>query len=89
MKTVKKQVSLKLEELEMNREGCGSMNYEGSVEYKYTFTTYQQIPNIETLQHFVEVQEPETVKEFREENNLSKDELTKWLNKNYHKNYIG
>ena len=80
MKTVKKKVRLNLDNIQAERRGCGISDI---TEYTYTFTTHEYIPNHGTLEHFVEVEEPETMKEFLSNEEISKKELVEWLNKNY------
>lgn len=49
-----------------------------------TFSTTDDF-NPQELEAFIEVEVPETLKEFREYHNLSKTELVDWLNDNYTK----
>lgn len=88
MKKVKKKVYLNPADMEIIRVGCGPEESQ-VYEYRYTFTTHSQIPNMETLEHFVEVEEPETLAEFRQQAGITKYDLVEWLNKNYHKSYLG
>jgi len=81
MKTVKKQVQLNLEQVSMERNECSFGRPESR--FTYEFTGYGHVPNIETLEFFVEVEEPETLKEFRQQKGITKTELVEWLNKNY------
>ena len=82
MKTVKKQVHLNLESMSLDQEGRCSF---GTTDYRfrYEFTGYDNLDNIDTLEVFIEVEEPETIKEFLCENDITKKDLVKWLNKNY------
>ena len=82
MKKVKKQIHLRLDKVNLNQNGgC----YLGRPENRYTyeFSGHGYIENIDTLEAFVEVEEPETIAEFREQKDLTKTELVDWLNKNY------
>ena len=81
MKKEKKKIELNLEQVSMDRMSFGCHEI-APAKYTYEFTTYEPVA-IETLECFVEVDVPETLSEFREMNNLSKEELTEWLNKNY------
>jgi hypothetical protein len=82
MKTVKKQVQLNLESVSMEqRDQCSWGRPESR--FTYEFTGYGHLPNIETLEFFVEVEEPETLAEFRQQKELTKTGLVEWLNKNY------
>ena len=81
MKTVKKKFELEHNSTEIELNNC---MFGGSTKrYIYTFSSSELLPNIETMECFVEVEEPETLKEFLEENNIPKKELVQWLNKNY------
>jgi len=82
MKTIKKEVSLQLESVHCEPINiCGELHR--SVRKELTFSTYENIDNIESLTHFVEVEEPETIKEFCSKHNLPKKELVEWLNEHY------
>ena len=81
MKKVKKEVSISLDSVSMERiDSCFGNE---SSRYTYEMSSRTHVPNIETLEFFVEVEEAETLKEFRELKNITKVELIDWLNKNY------
>ena len=83
MKTVKKKIELDIESTEM-MGGCSSwLSDSVGSRFRHTFISNGIIPNLETIECFVEVEEPETIKEFLQEKQLSKTELIEWLNKNY------
>lgn len=79
MRKERKLVDMRLEQVSVER-----MEHFGfaPMTYTYEFKTHEPI-DTETLECFVEVDVPETLAEFRQMNNLSKEELTEWLNKNY------
>ena len=83
MKTIKKKVDLIL-----TSSDCTVVDSNSSfaiVEHSYHFASKGFIPNIESLEFYVEVKEPETLKEFKKVHDLSSVELVDWLNKNYEK----
>ena len=77
MKTVKKEVLLELSSVE-RRDTCAY-----GIQYEYLFNSSKLLPIDQNTKVFIEVEEPETLKEFLEENNIPKKELVQWLNKNY------
>lgn len=81
MKTVKKKLDCSVESVSMEKMEC-LWGGDRPV-YTYTIKTNSYIPNIETLELFVDVEEPETLAEFREQKDITKVELVDWLNKNY------
>ena len=83
MKTIKKKVDLIL--TSSDRTVVDSNSLFDIVEYSYHFASKGFIPNIESLEFYVEVKEPETLKEFKKVHDLSSLELVGWLNKNYEK----
>ena len=83
MKTIKKKVDLIL--TSSDRTVVDSNSSFGIVEHNYHFASKGFIPNIESLEFYVEVKEPETLKEFKKVHDLSSVELVGWLNKNYEK----
>ncbi|MCP5063616.1 MAG: hypothetical protein GY936_14310 [Ignavibacteriae bacterium] len=54
----------------------------GSPVFTYTFTTRKEI-STETLECYVEIDVPETLAEFRDLHEYSKEDLLEWLNENY------
>lgn len=50
--------------------------------FQYTFESSQFI-DINNLEFYTEIYEPETLKEFKEHHNIPKKELLDWLNNNY------
>jgi len=48
----------------------------------YTFTCDELI-DVDFLRHFVEIDVPETISEFREIHDLSKEQLLDWLKEHY------
>ena len=87
MKTVKKQIYLNINLEEVTRDSGHSCFDIKSTRFKYSIGTNSYIENLETLEHFIEVEEPETLKEFLDVNEIKKKDLVKWLNINYKKNY--
>ena len=81
MKTVKKKLDCSIESLSMEQMEC--VWGDTRPIYTYKLVTNKYIPNIETLELFVDVDEPENLKEFRTQKDLTKIELVDWLNKNY------
>ena len=81
MKTIKKKVDLIL--TSSDRTVVDSNSLFDIVEHNYNFASKGFIPNIESLEFYVEVKEPETLKEFKKVHDLSSVELVDWLNKNY------
>ena len=80
MKTIKKKLDLTLTSSEFDTYldlGCSK--------YKYYFESKEFIPNIDSLEFHVQVNMPETLKEFKKVHDLSSLELVDWLNKNYEK----
>jgi hypothetical protein len=78
MKKAKKQVYLTPEETKFER-------FFGDIKsglYTYTFTS-SIFYNTNEIEHFIEVDVPETMREFKELYDLSPKELLEWLNKNY------
>lgn len=80
MEKVIKEVDLELDGMTMHYlDNC---MYQGKIfEYKFTSTTL--LPIIHDTKIFIEVDEPETIKEFLQEKNIDKKSLVEWLNKNY------
>tara|TARA_R110000851_G_scaffold263167_3_gene415687 strand:- start:647 stop:892 length:246 start_codon:yes stop_codon:yes gene_type:complete len=80
METVKKKIDFKLCEfnIESNRVDSG-------FRYRYEIGLYCDdfIDNFESVEFFIDTEEPETLKEFLETNNIKKSVLVDWLNKNY------
>lgn len=76
MKKVKKQLNLNL--IHTTTE---ISDFKGVI-HTYVVETRELI-DLGTLECFVEVDEPETLSEFRNKHGISKDGLTEWLNKNY------
>ena len=72
MRKVKKEVKLQLEQVETT---CNSQ--------VLTLSTHEYIGDIHSLQYYIEKEEPETLKEFKDIHKLSGKNLVKWLNKNY------
>ena len=84
MKKVKKEVRLELDSIDCEPVVlCRGMVEKSKL--SYCFSTHDFISNPETLTHFVEVDEPETIREFCDMNGIPKQELVKWLNKNFNK----
>lgn len=81
MKTKKKKVLLTPESVERRSSSCDLMFPQGV--FYYTFSSREHIPNIETMEHFIEVEEAETLKEFRKLKDVSKEELVEFLNQNF------
>lgn len=79
MKTIKKEVKLDLvsEEVYLDRFPNGD-----SIRQEMIYSL-NKIVDTSKLTHFVEIEFPESLKEFREVNNLSKKDLLNWLNENY------
>ena len=80
MKTIKKKIDLTLTSSEFDIYpdlGCSK--------YGYYFKSKQFISNIDSLEFHVQVNMPETLKEFKKVHDLSSVELVDWLNKNYEK----
>ena len=82
MKTMTKEVKLNYESCSREMVG-GTCFREPQFYYHYTFTSNELIPNPETIQAFVEVEVPETIKEFKQHNDMTSRELLDWLNENY------
>ena len=82
MKKVKKRVQLNLESISSEPLHC-SFTLDDRRELTYKFTTYEHIPNPQSMEFYVEVEEPETLKEWLEEKGIQKNELVDWLNENY------
>jgi hypothetical protein len=76
MKTEKKQVYLKPYEVELVRPSG-----EGG-DWKYTFTLDKFI-DVHNMEHFIEVDVPENMGEFRKLHCVASKDLLEWLNKNY------
>lgn len=77
MKKTKKEVKLTLIGVECY------YNELSTYRYAYTFGSNEFFTSEDNLQHFIEVNEPETIKEFCEKHNMPKKEVIEWLNKNY------
>lgn len=75
MKTIKKEVPVRILEVEINQGFSGTI-------HKYIIESAEWFPAKKATM-IKEFLEPETLKEFREEKELSKTELVDWLNKNY------
>ena len=60
-----------------------SCSMEADVEYRTTIATREFPGDPEGLKLFQTIEVAETLKEFRELNGLSKEDLVKWLNSNY------
>jgi len=87
MKTIKKEVNLELLESTMNIDSNMSGGLFGPFpvvrnKQKLTFNCYEFL-DPRDLTHFIDVEIPETLKEFREHHEISKKDLIDWLNKNY------
>ena len=82
MKKVKKRVNLNIELTEINCYGNDCNYLSRQNEFIYRIQTNEQI-DLETIEFYVEVEEPETYKEFKKEHNLNSKQLIEWLNKNY------
>ena len=80
MKTIKKKVDLILTSSDFE-----SYTGLGCDKYSYHFEGKEFIPNIDSLEFYIEAEEPETIKEFRKVHELSSKELVEWLNSNYSK----
>ena len=85
MKTVKKKLDLTVHLEKVKGLGCGWDNDYLRNEYTYTIITYKPIENLDTIEFYVEVDEPETLKEWLNETGIPKKHLVDWLNKNYKK----
>lgn len=59
-----------------------SVTAPGFTKYEYTFSSPEHI-SLPTVEVTHEVDVPETLKEFREMHDLTKERLVEWLNKNY------
>jgi hypothetical protein len=68
---------------EVNYEG--GFGFSSDKTFTASFTTKKFVGPPEALKLFTEVDVPETLKEFRELHDLSKEELLQWLNNNYKK----
>ena len=79
MKTVKKEIKITLDNVRVENHSC--MGH--FPKYTYEFTTVNRIMNPETITAFVEVEVPETLKEFCNKKDIPKKELVKWLNENF------
>ena len=82
MKKVNKEVKVSLNSVSVT---CGRNNHFGSPinnRYEYEMESTQLL-DTETLKCFIEVDEAETLKEFRKLKGINKDELLQWLNKNF------
>jgi hypothetical protein len=82
MKKVKKKIelNLQLEELSIDNYMCGDRSQ--NVTYKYSVNPNEFV-DLETLECFVEIEEPETLKEWLDKNKMPKKALLDWLIKNY------
>lgn len=88
MKKVFVELDMELEQIESvnNQEAfCGLMPISCDREYIYKFRCNKLINSSSNIRHAVEMEVPETIKEFREENHLTKEELLDFLIKNYDK----
>jgi hypothetical protein len=79
MKTVKKQVYLQLEKVQV----FGVASFDCNPEVRYTFSAKDYIPNPERMEFYTEIEEPESLREFLKEKGIKKECLVSWLNKNY------
>lgn len=79
MKKERKIVAVNFEQVEFTRD-FDSIESRGT--FRYEFTTREPF-DFKSLECTIEIDVPETLTEFREVNNLSKDDLIQWLNKNY------
>ena len=82
MRKEKRQVELHLSEMSSETIVCDSYGETVRNECTYVFKGDNFI-DVDTLKHFVEVDVPETISEFRKMHDLSKDELLEWLKENY------
>ena len=82
MKKVNKETDLNLVSLESMNHECFSFGV--GVKYTYVFESSKYYPH-DSLKVFYEADEAETIKEFRELNNLDKCDIVDFLNKNYKK----
>ena len=77
MKTVVKEIDFTLREI---KTGC---KYDLMEYITLKITTDEPVFSQHGLKMFLEVEEPETIKEFITHHNITKNELVEWLNKNY------
>jgi len=80
MKTIKKEIKLELteESVSINRD---SMFCDSRVQ-EFKFISHELVDR-NRLSHFIEIDVPDSLKEFRSYFGLSKTELLDWLNENY------
>lgn len=79
MKKIKRQVEISFKLVYLGQTNKPKL---GSATYIYEFKTHKPI-DIDNTKCFIEIDVAETLAEFRQKNNLSKDQLVEWLNKNY------
>jgi hypothetical protein len=82
MKIVKKKLHISLENTTI------TATYDPMLDkqiYKYNVTLLSDkcYININSIECFIESEEPETFKEFKDKNNINSKNLVSWLNKNY------
>ena len=84
MKKVKKQIQLNFESMSTDLsydDGFPKMLKDCGFVYK--FFSKELILKPENLEFFIEIEEPQTLKEFIENENLTKGDLLDWLKENY------
>jgi hypothetical protein len=82
MKKVTKETFLRLSNVSSEVSGC--MITGGSQRFYYTFESNKYYNEMD-LRVVIEVDEAETIKEFREINGLEKSDIVDFLNQNYDK----
>ena len=85
MKTVKKKLDLTMHLEKAECFGTEWNDVYSNNEYTYSVVTNKPIENVDTLEFYVDVDEPESLKEWLKETGIPKKELLDWLNKNFKK----
>lgn len=75
MKTIKKQVYPSIQEWECSRDSIDEKPI-----CRISLLSYEFIPNLESMEFFVEVEEPETMKEFLSQKGLKKKDFLLGVN---------